>query len=123
MKASAFLNNTNYDADARLVSPEIDLSGYTSASASFEQALNFFSSTDQAKKEALFEVSTDGGSTWTPVAIPNYPDSMSWTFVSTGSIDLSAYAGKKIKVAFHYIGTAAKSGTWELNKLNVYGTK
>lgn len=123
MKASAFLNNTNYDADARLVSPEIDLSGYTSASASFEQALNFFSSTDQAKKEALFEVSTDGGSTWTPVAIPNYPDSMSWTFVSTGAIDLSAYAGKKIKVAFHYIGTAAKSGTWELNKLNVYGTK
>ena len=41
----------------------------------------------------------------------------------TGAIDLSAYAGKKIKVAFHYIGTAAKSGTWELNKLNVYGTK
>ena len=43
--------------------------------------------------------------------------------MSTGAIDLSAYAGKKIKVAFHYIGTAAKSGTWELNKLNVYGTK
>lgn len=123
MKASAFLNNTNYDADARLVSPEIDLTGYKTVSASFEQALNFFASIDQAKKEALFEVSTDGGSTWTPVAIPNYPDSMSWTFVSTGSIDLSAYAGKKIKVAFHYIGTAAKSGTWELNKLNVYGTK
>lgn len=123
MVASSFGNSTNYDGEARLVSPEIDLTGYKTVTASFAQALNFFSSIDQAKKEALFEVSTDGGNTWTALTIPTYPDSMSWTFVSTGNIDLTPYAGKKIKVAFHYIGTAAKSGTWELNKFTVNGTK
>lgn len=123
MKASAFLNNTNYDAEARMISPEIDLTGYKTVSASFSQALNFFSSIDQAKKEALFEVSTDGGNTWTALTVPSWPDALSWTFVSTGAIDLSAYAGKKVKLAFHYIGTSAKCGTWEVNKLTVNGTK
>lgn len=122
-KASAFLNDTNHDADSRLVSPEIDLTGLTSASASFEQALNFFSSIDQAKKEATFEVSTDDGASWTAVAIPSYPAELSWTFSSTGAIDLKAYAGKKIRVAFHYTGTAAKCGTWEVKKLVINGTK
>ena len=123
MKASAYLNDTNHDAEARLISPEIDLTGYKTASASFSQALNFFSSIEQARKEALFEVSTDGGTTWTALTVPSWPDALSWTFASTGAIDLTAYAGKKIKVAFHYIGTSAKCGTWEVNKLTVNGTK
>lgn len=122
-KASAFANSTNHNADSRLVSPEIDLTGYTSVAASFDQALNFFSSVDKAKEEATFEVSTDNGATWTATAVPSFPAELSWTFASTGSIDLKAYAGKKILVAFHYKGTATKCGTWEVKNFTVTGTK
>ncbi|MDY3858188.1 MAG: DUF5689 domain-containing protein [Muribaculaceae bacterium] len=123
MKASAFANSTNHDADSYLVSPEIDLTGYTDVQASFEQAVNFFTDIATARKEAAFAVSTDGGTTWTALDIPSYPSELSWTFAPTGAISLKAYAGKKIKVAFHYTGTAAKCGTWEVKNLVITGTK
>ena len=44
---------------------------------------------------------------------------MSWSFVPTGDISLSAYAGKKVQVAFRYTSTASKAGTWEIKNLTV----
>lgn len=123
MKASAFASNTNHDADSRLISPEIDLTGFKSVAAAFDQACNFFADIETAKKEATFEVSADNGATWTALTVPSFPASLSWSFTNSGSIDLSAYAGKKIKVAFHYTGTATKCGTWEVKNLVVSGTK
>jgi len=123
MKASGFFSGADHDTSSRLVSPEIDLSGYTSVTASYEQACNYFASLEAAKQEAAFEVSTDGGTTWEAQAVPNLNDYASWNFKSSGSIDLSKFAGKKIRVAFHYTSTSAKAGTWEVKNLKVLGTK
>lgn len=39
--------------------------------------------------------------------------------MSSGAIDLSAYVGKKVKLAFHYTSTDAIAGTWELKNVLV----
>lgn len=119
MKASAFANSTNYATSSRLVSPEIDLgANYETVTATYDQACNYFTSLEAAKQEAQFEVSTDGGQTWTPLEVPNFTDASSWTFRSSGPIDLTPYKGKKIRVAFHY-SSDAKAGTWEVKNLKI----
>lgn len=62
------------------------------------------------------ETSTEN---WQQVTIPNYPDGNSWNEVSSGNIDLSAYAGKKIKFAFKYVSTTAAAATWEVYDVKV----
>lgn len=121
MKASAFANNTNHASSSYLISPEIDLTGYTEVKASFEQAVNYYASIEAAKAESTFEVREVGGE-WEVMEIPNYPSSLSWTFMSSGQIDLTKYVGKKIQIAFHYTSDT-KAGTWEVKNLKVNGFK
>lgn len=119
MVASGYANYENYDSDSWLISPEIDLSGRTSASLSFEQALNFFSDIATAKTQATVNIRETGSSEWTTLTVPSFPDALGWTFIPTGSIDISAFAGKKVQIGFHYLSTAAKAGTWELKNVTV----
>lgn len=121
MKASAYAGTTNYASSSYLISPEIDLAGYTEVKASFDQAVNYYSDIEAAKKESTFVVREPGGQ-WEVLEIPTYPSSLSWNFTSTGQIDLSKYAGKKIQVAFHY-SSDKKAGTWEVKNLKVNGFK
>lgn len=120
--ASGFVSGACVESDSRLVSPEIDLTDFTTASASFEQACNKFNSLEGAQSMAVFEVKVAGGE-WEALTIPNFTEYASWTFKPTGSIDLSAYAGKKIQIAFHYTSTSAEAGTWEVKNLKITGTK
>ena len=62
------------------------------------------------------ETSTEN---WQQVTIPNYPAGNNWNEVSSGNIDLSAYAGKKIKFAFKYVSTTAAAATWEVYDVKV----
>ncbi len=118
--ATGYLNTDrkNYDTDSRLVSPELDLTGCAKATAKFDHAGNYFSSVDVMKQQLTFEVSEDGQN-WSAVEIPNYPSNSGFTFVNSGEIDLSAYCGKKVKVAFRYRSTSAKAGTWEVNNFSI----
>jgi hypothetical protein len=53
------------------------------------------------------------------LTIPTWPTSGAWTFANSGDIDLSAYAGKKIQVAFKYVSTSSQADTWEIKNLVV----
>ena len=57
MKASAFMNNTRYETESWLVSPEIDLAGYTNCYFTFEHAGRYFGDITQ---EATAWISVDG---------------------------------------------------------------
>ena len=121
MKASAFVNNTNYEAESWLISPVIDLSSETAVYLTFEHATNFFDPS-KLEDEASVWAKVDGTDNWEKVSGITYPTSQSWTFVSAGDIDLSAYAGKKMQFAFVYKSTEAKSGTWEVKNVVVKDT-
>ncbi len=121
MIATGYDNDSkvNYDSESWIISPQIDLAGKTSAYLSFDQALNYFKSLEIAKTQATVNVREVGAADWTTLTIPSYPASMSWDFVNSGSIDLSAYAGKKIEIGFRYVSTAEKAGSWELKNVTI----
>ena len=116
MKASAFINKAAKASESWLISPEVDLSTATNATLTFMHIINHAG--DMQTQETLWvtETSTEN---WQQVTIPNYPDGNSWNEVSSGNIDLSAYAGKKIKFAFKYVSTTAAAATWEVYDVKV----
>lgn len=115
MKASAYLNNTNYASESWLISPVIDLSQLTSATLTFQQAGNFFSDM-QADCSVL--VSTDRQD-WTPLTVEGWPEGNSWTFYDS-TANLSAYAGQsQVYIAFRYTSSDMKAGTWEVRNVVV----
>ncbi len=111
MKASAFANKTDYASEAWLISPLFTLGG-SKASFSFEEATNYFTDVETAKKEASVWVRPADGE-WEQITDYTFPESMSWTFVSSGEIDLSKYCGSTIQIGFKYTSDA-KAGTWEV---------
>lgn len=119
MKASAFANNQGYASESILVSPEIDLTKAKAPVLVFDQALNHFADMAAAKQEATAVIREAGSKEWTTLTGAAYPDNLSWSFVSTGSIDLKAWAGKKVNIGFRYVSTDAKAGTWEVKNVKV----
>ena len=77
--------------------------------------MNFFADMNKAKEEATVWIKAAGGD-WTQLSGVGYPEKLSWDFVESGKVDLANFVGKKIQIAFKYISTAAKAGTWEVDE-------
>lgn len=113
---TGYYNNVNHAAEALLISPELDLTGYESATLTFNHAMNYLKSQENPM---TVEVRCDGivtelsGITW--------PSGNDWTFVDSGEIPLSAFTGKKINIIFHYKSTTDVAPTWEIKKMTVKG--
>lgn len=116
MKASAYVNGQNNVTESWLTSPVINLTGVEKAVLTFEQAINY------AKGNAaqyLTVVATEADmNNWEPLTI-TYPGTDSWAFVSSGDVDLSKYAGKKMQLAFKYTSSADIAATWEVKNVKV----
>ncbi len=119
-----YLNATGFGATSEglsyAITPVIDLSGYKSAKASFRHAAKFQTT---IKQLCGFVVRESGSSTWTEITIPTWPEAGAWTFVNSGDMDLSAFAGKKIQVAFKYGCNADGADQWEINDLEVKASR
>lgn len=116
MKASAFINKAAKASESWLISPEVDLSTATTATLTFMHIINHAGDMQTQQTLWVTETSTEN---WQQVTIPNYPAGNNWNEVSSGNIDLSAYAGKKIKFAFKYVSTTADAATWEVYDVKV----
>lgn len=119
MKASGYKGQA-FDTESWLVSPEIDLSEATAVTLSFEQAQNYRRDNVYEEDCQLWVIS---GEEKVQLAIPEEmrPSGSNWTFVTT-SLDLSAFAGKKVKVAFVFKSNATNSSTWEIKNVKVEDT-
>lgn len=109
----------NKDSESWLISPSINLAGYTSIGMSFDHTINYTNSTNLKTFHTLW-ISTDNGTTWTQLTIPVYPAGSNWTFVNSGDIDLNSYIGQTIKVAFKYQSSTSSAGTWEVKNFQIY---
>lgn len=117
-KATAYANNRNNAADASVITPELDLTDYSTATLTFSHAANYLASPESALS---VEVICDGEAT-TLNGI-DWPRGNSWTFKESGSVSLNAFAGKKIRIAFRYTSTEQEAGTWEIKSMAVSGDK
>jgi len=119
---TGYVNPTNYANEDWLISPVIDLTKEKAANLSFQHVVRYFAN---VTNEATVWVSTDyvdglpSTGTWTQLHTSQFVDYGSWTFIPSGEISLTAFAGKKIRIAFKYISTASKAGTWELQNVVV----
>lgn len=110
------------EGDAYLVSPEIDLTEYTSASMSFEHAANKMNGAAPADKFSV-EIRCNGETSIIGSENIVWPKGTAWTFNNSGNISLNNLAGKKIQIAFHYTGNTESAGTWEIKNLYIKGVK
>lgn len=111
LNGSAFVGNVNYEALAYAVSPEIDLTGKLEAKASFDHEAKFQTTLRSLCK---FAVRESGQTEWTEYDIPTWPPTGDWTYANSGDIDISAFAGKKIQIAFKYASSEAGADTWRI---------
>lgn len=118
MKASAYIDGKNLASESWLISPEIDLTSEKAAFLTFEHAANKFPAGKNVADFVSVKISKDG-TTWDNLTIPTWPSGKDWTFVSSGSIDLKAYLGSKVKIAFVYTSKDGESGTWEIKNVLV----
>ncbi len=107
-----------------LISPELDLEGYTNITLGFDHARNF------ASNDGLFVmISTDydGSSdpntaTWENLTASfTFPDQGSWTFIDAGIKDISSFASDATYIAFVYNSTTSDASTWEVDNIEVLG--
>ena len=56
--------------------------------------------------------------TWTALTVENWTDGTKWDFISN-KIDLSAYNGQKVTIAFKYVSTDNVAPTWEVQNVVV----
>ena len=127
MCASAFKDNVSHPSEAWLITPQIDLTRAKNPQFSFDHAFN--KAEGDFTNECAVMISTDyvddvTTATWTPLdwatnedGSLNVPAGTSWTFQPTGALDMSAFVGEKIYIAFRYKTEGGKSGTWELKNL------
>jgi hypothetical protein len=119
MKVSGYISatQTNVANEDWLISPEIDLKDVTSAKLTFDYVTRYFANLSTEATVWVSENYVDGlpaTASWTQLTTPAFKNASSWDLVSSGEISLTAYVGKKIKVAFKYVSTDAKAGTWEV---------
>lgn len=130
--ANAFAGGNAQASDAYLVSPEIDLTGYKSAEVAFDHATGFNKSADASTMfsvvvtEDVQDALSPNHADWDELAIPTWPaqtDKSYTSFVNSGAIDLSAYCGKTIRLAFRYQSTTSNCWAWEVRNVVFSGEK
>lgn len=117
-------SGSNYKAESWLISPEIDLTKYTTdVYLYFDHAFAYLSKDDKVsdpKEHFMVKVSADDGATWQDREVPKWLVPYSYfELAQSGNVSLSAYKGKKIKIAFIYKSTTEFAPTWEITNLTV----
>lgn len=104
--------------EEKLISSVIDLTDVDQAVLTFEHAIGYIASNDP-KVDFTLWIKEEGTSEWIQLTIPSYPEaSGSWSsFVSSGDINLKAYCGKKVQIAFQYKSTEEKQSGWEISNV------
>ena len=116
MKASAY-NQHAYESESWLISPAIDLSTVSTAKLSFSHACKYETNPQQEMTVWLTSNYTGDVATteWTQVVLTEYGSD--FTFINSGSIDLSQFVGGNVYVAFKYVSSSSNAATWEVKNV------
>lgn len=122
-KAGAYKNNVNNPAESWLVSPAVNLKKAKMPELNFDHAHKFLNS--DAKEEHMnILISKDYSgdvtkATWETLTVTGWGTGEDWNMVNSGMIDLSAYVGMEVRIAFKYVSTSTTATQWEISKVVV----
>lgn len=119
-----FASFTNYACESWLVSPSVNLTGTTLPILTFDNVTRYSGPGLELYVSTDYDGSSDPAlqGTWTNItsSVPNWDvDSGDWTFVPSGTIDLSPYISPNTYIAFKYIGSNVDGATWEIDNIIV----
>ena len=106
----------NHEGESWLVSPIIDLAGISTPTLAITDQVNKYFGTIEEELEVCVR---EAGGQWKSLNIPYDKPSSTWGGWVERVLDLSAYAGKKIQVGFHYIGHETTAGTYEVKHFSI----
>lgn len=123
MKASAYIKNEGgaQNAESWLVSPILSIPAEGKVTLTLNHGHNF--GKDLANEMSLWAAVegteiTNEATGWTKLNIADY-GAGKFAYVST-DIDLAAFTGKKIQLAFRYLSTTKNAPTWQINSVKVF---
>ncbi len=122
MMISGFVNQTNKANEDWLISPEIDLTEVDSAKLSFDYIARYFGILATEATVWVSENYSEGlpvTASWSQLVTEPLVSVSDWNTWTTSEVSLTTYAGKKIKIAFKYLSTTTKAGTWEIKNFKV----
>lgn len=104
-----------------LISPAIDLTGKTEATLSFDTATRFAGNALQIYISTNYSgTGTPVGATWTQInGATLSPSTGNYVWTASGALDISAFAGQSIRVAYKYTSTTSAAATWEVDNVKV----
>ena len=109
--AQVSANNSNAENEVWMITPQVDLSQAAQPKFSFDITAGYYNASCLSIQVSEdFNGSIDGisAATWTDISdgftLPTGPASGYGTLGTAGTVDLSAYAGKKVYIAFKYDG-------------------
>lgn len=125
-KMTGYVNPTNYANEDWLISPAMDLTSLTAANVSFSHVSRYGTNVTDLTLWATdnYTGGAPNSATWTQIAISNYSSGTSWTdWTSSGNLNIpTSYMGKtNVRIAFKYLSSTSRAGTWEVKGLVVKG--
>lgn len=123
MSGFATTNNANEDW---LISPAQDLSTFTAATVSFDNAYKFTGPAIEVLVSNNYSGSGDphaAGVTWTTLTGAAL-SAGNYAYVNSGNLNITSFTGagnNNIHVAFKYTSTSSAGSTWEIDNVKVAG--
>ena len=114
-------DKSNHANEDWLISPVIDLTEVKAAKLSFDYNLSFFADYANEATVWISENYISGNpstAVWTQLSVP-MKSVGNYDFISTPEFSLTPYTGKKITIAFKYLSTDKKAGTWRIKNLQI----
>lgn len=123
MNMSGYVSPTNFANEDWLISPKIDFTKLSHAKLTFDHVARYFG-TIKTEATIWYSEQYDEGlpstvTDWKQLKTYPFGDPGNWTLATSHEITLDSCIGKKVSIAFKYISTATKAGTWELKNFNV----
>lgn len=108
-----------------LISKNLDLTSYTSATLTFDTAAKYGGNNLEIYISKNYSGSGNPSSaTWTPLSATLSPVAGNFTWTNSGPIDISSFTGAgnaNVYVAFKYTSTTTAAASWELDNVKIIG--
>lgn len=115
-----FNNDTNYAAEAWLISPKIDLTEALNPVLTFRSMKRYSGTGLQLKISTTYTGDVlDAANNWTTLFAVYDNDDSSWSFVDSEDVPIVNYKSAETVIAFKYLGTTSNGATWRVTDIKI----
>jgi len=119
----AYINGYQASEDCNdwLISPSMNFDTYYNETLSFKTATNYTGPVLEIKMSNDYVTGADPTTaTWIPITATLSPGT--WTWASSGNIDVSGITGDNVHLAYRYITALPDAAAWEVDDIIITGT-